>query len=82
MPQTRTVTPRDTKIVPSSRNVRKTVRNIVIKTPRYISLSTVKIKRHNYGECDVLNKRAKDKENNTNERNIARISSKNLTFCR
>ena len=44
MPHTRKVTPRDTKIVPSSRNARKIVGNIVRKTPHFIALSMVKIK--------------------------------------
>ena len=44
LPQTRTVTPRDTKTVPSSSNVRTTVRNIVRKTPHFIALSMMKIK--------------------------------------
>ena len=38
------MTPRDTKSVPSSSNVRTTVRNIVSKIPRFIALSMVKIR--------------------------------------
>ena len=38
------MTPRDTKSVPSSRNGRKTVRNVVRKSPHSIALSMVKIK--------------------------------------
>ena len=44
LPQMSTVPPRDKKSVPSSRNVKKMVRNIIRKTPRFIDLSMVKIK--------------------------------------
>ena len=39
----RTVTPRERKSVPISRSVRKTVRNVIRKTPHFIDISMVKI---------------------------------------
>ena len=41
--QTSKVTPRERKSVPSSRNVRKMIRNVIRKTPHSIALSMVKI---------------------------------------
>ena len=40
----RKMTPRDTRSVPISRNVRITVRNVIRKTPHFIALYMVKIK--------------------------------------
>ena len=45
------MTPRERKIVPSSRNVRKTVRNVIRKTPHFIALFMVKTKATTLGSA-------------------------------
>ena len=82
LPQTRTVTPRDTKSVPSSRNVRKTVRNVVRKTPHFIALPMVKIKVTPLRSVTFSIKRLKIKTIQNMGKMITRRCSKNLTSWR
>ena len=50
LPQTRALTPRETKRVPKrSRNARTTVKNVVIQNPRFVDISMVIFNSHLYG---------------------------------
>ena len=82
LPQTSKVTPRDTKSVPSSRNVRKTVRNVIRKTPHFIALSMVKIKVTPLGSVTSSRKGLKIKTILNMEKRNTRRSSKNLISWR
>ena len=64
------------KIVPSSRNVRKTVRNVIRKTPRFIALSMVKIKVTPLGSAKSSRQGLKIKTILSIQKRITRGSSK------
>ena len=82
LPQTRTVTPRDTKSVPrSSRSVRTTVRNIVRKTPHFIALYMVKVKVTPLGTVKYSRQGLKIKTILNIEKRITIRISRNLISC-
>ena len=76
MPQTSTVPPRERESVSSSRNVRKTVRNFIRKTPHFIALFVVKTKSTPLGSTKSSRQGLKVKKILNIQKIITRISSK------
>ena len=82
LPQTRTATEKKIKNVPSSRNVRKTVRNIIRKTPHFIALSMVKIKVTPLGSAKYSRQGLNIKTILSIKEGITRRNSKKWTYWR
>ena len=74
MPQTRTATPRDRKIAPSSKNGIKMVRNIIRNNLRFIDLSMAKTEATQTGSAKYSKKGLRIETSLSNQQIITRGS--------